>query len=198
MSETKVFGIGFQKTGTTTLGVIFQKLGYRMAGYGEFRHLARRTSLEMTEIEALALTVARDFDAFQDTPWPLLYQSLDRAFPGSKFIHVIRDADAWINSAVNDFGADPNAIHQAIYGSPCPVGHEADWLARYNRHNHEVQAYFADRPGDLLTLQLEDGISYEKVCTFLGKPLVATGTPRANTRAKKIFKKLWWRLNRPT
>lgn len=190
----KVFGIGFQKTGTTTLGTIFDKLGYRTAGYHQFRHLAGRTDLGLAELEALALELAADYDAAKDTPWPVFYEALDRAFPGAKFIHVTRDPGTWIQSAVNDFGQVPNALHQAIYGVPYPKGHEDIWLERYNRHNAEVAAYFSDRPQDCLFLRLEDGVSYEKVCGFLGVPTVGTGVPKANTRLKKRLKLLWWRL----
>lgn len=194
--ETKVFGIGFQKTGTTSLGVIFDRLGYRVAGYNEFRHLADRESLGFDEVEALALKIARDVDAAKDSPWPILYQSLDRAFPGSKFILIVRDPEAWIKSAVNDFGDDPNTLRDVIYGSRFPKGNEAAWLARYRCHNREVQDYFADRPNDLLLLRLEDGVSFEKVCDFLGKPPVGSGVPHANTRLRKNIKKLWRRLAR--
>lgn len=194
MSKPKVFGIGFQKTGTTTLGVIFDRLGYRTASYHQFRQFADRDGVTLQEIEAEALKIAVDIDAAKDTPWPLLYQSLDQAFPGSKFIHVTREPEAWIASAVKDFGTHPNAIHQAIYGVPCPAGNEEIWLARYNRHNREVQDYFADRPGDLLSLRLEDGVTFEAVCDFLGEPRVGIGTPRANTRLKKRLKMAWWRL----
>lgn len=195
MLKPKVFGVGFQKTGTTTLGVIFDKLGYKVAGYDAFRQFAGRDSLTLQEVEAHALEVARDVDAVKDSPWPILYQSLDRAFPGSKFIHVTRDPDAWIRSAVKDFGSDPNPLREVIYGSRFPLGNEAAWLARYNRHNAEVTTYFADRPDDFLSIRLEDGVSYEKVCGFLGEPIVGTGVPRANTRLKKKLKTIWWRLS---
>lgn len=190
----KVFGIGFQKTGTTTLGKMLETLGYRTAGYHPFRHLAGQKDLVLAEVEALVLDLAADYDAAQDTPWPIFYEALDKAFPGSKFIHVTRDPSAWIRSAVNDFGHHPNALHQAIYGTPYPEGNEEIWLERYNRHNAEVAAYFADRPQDCLFLRLEDGVNYEKVCTFLGLPIVETGVPKANTRFKKRLKLLWWRL----
>lgn len=193
MSKPKVFGIGFQKTGTTTLGVIFEKLGYRTASYHQFRGFANREGLTMAEIEDEALRIAAQYDAAKDTPWPLLYQNLDRAFPGSKFIHVTRDPQAWLASAVKDFGETPNAIHQTIYGVPYPAGHEDVWLSRYQRHNREVQSYFAGRPDDFLSLRLEDGVTFEAVCGFLGEPLVGTGTPRANTRLKKRLKMAWWR-----
>lgn len=193
MSKAKVFGIGFQKTGTTTLGVILDRLGYRLAGYNEFRDLAGRATLELPEVEARALEIAQGIDAAKDTPWPVLYERLDTAFPGARFIHVVRDETAWIRSAVKDFGSHPNALHQMIYGVPCPAGHEEIWLERYRRHNAEVTAYFAGRP-DFLSIRLEDGISYETVCGFLGEPLVERGVPKANTRLKKRFKMAWWRL----
>lgn len=196
MAEIKVFGIGFHKTGTSSLGVIFDRLGYRVAGYNPFRHLADRETLSFEEVEALALKIAQDVDAAKDSPWPILYKSLDRAFPGSKFIHVVRDPDAWIKSAVNDFGDDPNALREIVYGSRFPKGNEAIWLEHYNRHNREVQEYFTDRTNDLLSLRLEDGVSFERVCDFLGKPLVGTGAPKANTRLRKNLKKVWRRLVR--
>lgn len=196
MAKSKVFGIGFQKTGTTTLGVILDRLGYRVASYHDFRDLAGRRDLGMAEIETRALGIAAGVDAAKDTPWPLLYESLDRAFPGSKFIHVIRDEEAWIRSAVNDFGSKFNGLHLAIYGVPHPAGNEEIWLERYRRHNAEVAAHFADRPEDYLQLRLEDGISFEKICAFLNEPLVATGVPVANTRMKKKMKMFWWRLSR--
>lgn len=194
MAKPKVFGIGFQKTGTTTLGVIFERLGYRTAGYHQFRNLAAQEEVTMEAIEAQALRIAADHDAAKDTPWPVLYESLDRAFPGSKFIHVTREPRAWIASAVKDFAAWPDSIHQAIYGVPCPKGHEDIWLERYERHNREVAAYFADRPDDCLFLRLEDGVTFEAVCDFLGEPRVGQGAPKANTRLKKRLKMAWWRL----
>lgn len=193
--KPKVFGIGFQKTGTTTLGVIFDKLGYRVAGYDQFRHLANRETLSFEEVEELALTIAQDHDAAKDSPWSILYKSLDQAFPGAKFIHVVRDPDAWIKSAVRDFGDHPNAMREVIYGTRFPKGNEEAWLARYNRHNTEVAAYFADRPEDYLAIRLEDGgVNYEIVCNFLGEKVVGRGTPVANTRLRKQFKTVWRRM----
>ena len=190
----KVFGIGFQKTGTTSLGTIFDRLGYRVASYRDFRDFATRERVDWEEVTARALAVAAEVDAAKDTPWPLLYAELDAAFPGSKFIHVTREPEAWIRSAVKDFANHPNALHEAIYGAPYPLGYETIWLDRYRRHNEEVAAHFADRPDDYLHLRLEDGVSYEAVCDFLGVPRVGKGVPVANTRARKKLKMFWWRF----
>ena len=116
MAKRKAFGIGFQKTGTTSLGVIFDKLGYRTAGYNEFRDLAAQSDLTWNDVKSRALRIATEVDAVKDTPWPLLYKELDMTFPGSKFIHIIRDPDAWLRSASNDFKTHPNSLHRLIYG----------------------------------------------------------------------------------
>lgn len=193
---TKVFGVGFQKTGTTSLGAIFRALDYKIASYDEFRHLADRETLDWPEVEELAIRVARDVDAAKDTPWPLLYRQLDAAFPGSKFIHVIRNSEAWLKSAQHDFQDYPNALHRLIYGSNGPKGHEIAWVDRYEAHNEEVAAYFADRPDDYLMIRLEDGVTFEKVCGFLDEPLVGTGAPRANQRGGKDRRKMWRKVRR--
>lgn len=196
LNNHKVFGIGFQKTGTTTLGVMLGQLGYRVTGYYPFRDLAGDPTVDWERIGARAAGLMADHDAAKDTPWPLLYRQMDIAFPGAKFIHVTRDPEAWIASAVKDFGDHPNEIHRLIYGTPSPKGHEQIWLDRYHRHNDEVTAYFAGRPQDCLHLRLEDGMSYESICPFLGLPVIEGGPPKANTHLKKTLKTAWWRLRK--
>ena len=78
---SKVFGIGFHKTGTTTLDQVYQILGLRACPV--------RTDLAKSLVKGdfePTLKVAREFEAFQDNPWPILFRELDKAFPGSKFI----------------------------------------------------------------------------------------------------------------
>jgi hypothetical protein len=61
-----------------------------------------------------------------------------------------------------------------------PLGHEATFVARYEAHNDEVLAYFADRPGDLLVLRVTEGEGWETLCPFLGLPEPQTPFPHAN------------------
>jgi hypothetical protein len=126
------------------------------------------------------------FDAVKDTPWPVLYRDLDCAYPNSKFILVKRDSHKWLNSAIKDFGTEDNRIHEVIYGSPYPVGNEEQWLARYERHNEEVEEYFRDRPNDLLIMSLEsENFDWEPLCEFLGHEVPNMSWPKANTYAQK-------------
>lgn len=186
MKPTKVFCIGFHKTGTSSLGVALGKLGYSVVGFYPFRHLAAQDAVSREEIEALALEEAAKHDAAQDSPWPILYRQMDQAFPGSKFIHITRNRDAWINSAVKDFGKNPNAMRKLIYGAPFPRGNEEIWLERYDKHNADVRAYFEGRSNDFISLDLEKGeVTWDTICPFLGEPVPDLPWPHANKRSEK-------------
>ncbi len=195
MKKTKVFGVGFHKTGTSSLGVALEKLGYSVASFRPFREMANSDHVELSEVEALALEIAAKHDAAKDSPWPILYKTLDAAFPGSKFIHIQRNPEKWIASAVSDFGTHPNAIRNLIYGSSHPRGNEAEWIARYERHNREIKEYFAGREADFVSLDLDAGeVNWENVCSFLGEPVPNMPWPHSNQRLAKNRKKIYYRL----
>ena len=84
MKARKVFCLGFQKTGTSSLDIALTQLGYEVVVYDAFRDLAQKQGLTWAEIEERALELASKFDAAKDTPWPLLYKQLDTAYPGSR------------------------------------------------------------------------------------------------------------------
>lgn len=195
MKPAKVFCIGFHKTGTSSLGVALEKLGYSVVGYYPFRHLAQQEEVDLAEIEALALKVAAEYDAAQDSPWPILYRQMDKAFPGSRFIHIERDRDAWMQSALKDFGENPNAMRKLIYGAPYPKYNEEIWLERYDQHNSDVREYFKDRPDDFISLNLEKGeVNWDNICGFLGEPVPTTPWPHANRRGVKKQKMRLYKL----
>ena len=96
----KIFCIGFHKTGTTTLEVALQRLGYRVTG-----SFGTKDPDIASKVHELAYAKVPDYDAFEDNPWPILYRDLDARFPGSKFILTRRPSDAWIRSQVKDFAS---------------------------------------------------------------------------------------------
>jgi hypothetical protein len=173
----KVFGIGFHKTGTTSLASALSELGYRVTGPNGTRHpdIADKV-LDM------ARELSREYDAFQDNPWPLLYREMDELHPGSQFILTVRPADKWIRSITSFFGSNGTPMRQWIYGAASPIGNEEAYLARYNRHNVEVREYFRGRPGDFLELDFAAGDGWEKLCGFLGKPVPQARFPHRHKR----------------
>ena len=186
MKSHKLFCIGFQKTGTSSLGKALNILGYRVCGYNPFRTYAQLEDLTWDILLEKAEQLTQEYDAFKDTPWPIFYREFDQKYPNSKFILVIRDTPSWINSAVKDFENYPNYIHQLIYGVPYPQGNESVWIERYERHNREVIDYFKDRSDDFLLLNLDHNeVYWEKICDFLDLEVPEQQWPKINTRREK-------------
>ena len=179
MAKTKVFCIGFQKTGTTSMERALQQLDYRVAGL--FGLLTPIEELRRTYLD-IALKTAAEHDAVQDTPWPLVYRQLDEAFPGSRFILNVRDTDSWYKSIASHFNDTPGPLQQLTYGddAPAPVGHEARYKQVYEAHNADVLEYFKNRPNDLLVMDLQAGHGWPELCGFLGVPVPETPFYHAN------------------
>lgn len=198
MNKPKVFGVGFQKTGTSSLGIALEDLGYRVASYWQFRDFATDAGVTREKLWGrMKEVLATSFDAGKDTPFPVFYRELDQEFPGSKFILVIRDAEKWYQSALDDFGRHPNEVHRLIYGVPAPAGCKDVWVERYERHNRDVQDYFRGRPNDLLTLRLDAGeVGWASICPFLGVETPDKPWPHANTKAAKRRLMFWSKVRR--
>jgi hypothetical protein len=175
LKSPKVFGIGFHKTGTLSLGNALTMLGYRVCGpAGVFDpDIARK-------LPGLAIEAARQFDAFHDNPWPLLFRELDQAFPGSRFVLTLRDEDAWWRSALTYFGPETTPMRELIYGPGSPVGNEEVYRQRFRAHNRAVLEHFARRPRDLCVMDITAGDGWDKLCAFLDVPVPPAAFPHRN------------------
>ena len=170
--QPKVFCIGFQKTGTSSLGAALRMLGYRVHKGFRFNLPGKVQISDPVTRGALvqaAMPMAEDYSAFEDNPWCLLYRELDAAYPGSKFILTRRSASAWAESLVRHFQGHDDPMFRFIYGcddaSAKPRSH---FVQIYQRHNQSVLAHFRDRPGNLLVFDLESA-SWPELCGFLGR-----------------------------
>jgi hypothetical protein len=97
-SYNKVFGIGGNKTGTTTLERVLRSLGLQMPNQAE-QELRIVRQLQRGNTRPLVEFVSR-FDAFQDLPFSagVVYAQVDALFPDSKFILTVREPAAWFDS----------------------------------------------------------------------------------------------------
>jgi hypothetical protein len=182
---TRIFGIGLHKTATTSLHYALNILGYQSAHW-KSAHWAKTIWEEMLAY-GRSVMLERSY-ALSDLPIPLLYEKLDKAYPGSKFILTIRNEYAWLRSVrkhwspQNKFRSawdtDPftHKIHKALYGQK--GFDEAIFLERYRRHNAEVMHYFRDRPWDLLVMDMQSGAGWRELCGFLRKPIPMVEYPR--------------------
>lgn len=94
----KVFSIGFNKTGTTSLEAILQEYNFRMPYQGTQEKILT-TSASKLEYRKIRGFIDK-FDAFQDLPFSngMFFIACDALFPNSKFILTVRDEDEWFRS----------------------------------------------------------------------------------------------------
>lgn len=178
---SKIFGLGFQKTGTKSLGAALDILGYRVCGPVGAKDLDIAKN-----VRPLIHSLVPLYDAFQDNPWPLFYEDLDRRYPGSRFIFTVRSPDAWIDSIVAHFGDHDTPMRHYIYGVGHPKGNERVFLERYRRHNDEVRHYFRNRSEDILTMDITRGDGWGPLCDFLGLRRPGVEFPKLNVKGNGL------------
>jgi hypothetical protein len=199
-----VWGIGLTRTGTKSLNMALEQLGYQSVHWPTTRQLL------YDEITAAA-----------DESVAVVYKYLDFRRPGSKFVLTERDEESWLRSTAAHRGrffanakveyrrppADPAApggasLSASIRRSADQIDaisrqrdrtvelvltqtalyetlefDEAKFRAGYRRHHADVARYFADRPDDLLRLRICDGEGWEKLAPFLGRPIPDVAFP---------------------
>ncbi len=206
--QKKVFCVGRNKTGTTSLAAALRGLGYRVGDQRKAELLiedwAKRDFRRLT-------SYCRQADAFQDSPFShdFTFQAMDQAFPRSKFILTIRDSDEqWYASlvrfhtmrmrkrtgedrlpTVKELQQDPHIYpgyiwrrRQLVMGiSENGNPYDKDLLVKqYNEHNRRVLDYFRHRPSDLLVLNVAEPSAMEKLCRFLGCSSAGQSMPLLN------------------
>lgn len=194
LAGQKIFGVGLNKTGTTTLRYCGLALGLKCKGCD--RGLLK--AFRQNHLDPIRESVAH-FDLFEDWPWPLAYQQLDQWFPGSKFILTVRQNEhKWLESLKSHAMRSRPFLHcrKLAYGHGYPQGHEADFLAFYQRHNQAIRDYFAQRPDDFLEICWENGDGFDRLCTFLELPIPQVEVP--HLKKGSDLKPHFWReaLNR--
>ncbi len=165
----KVFAIGFNKTGTTSLHDIFTQLGY-LSYHG--------TAWRKTSRPAIYYV----YDSFCDGI-PDDVRRLDRMFPNSKFILQVRDLDGWLDSRLEHIKRLPKGkVRDADWTAQSSS--VIEWVKKRNSYHLDVLTYFKDRPDDLLLINfIRDPLAADKIAAFLGH----SGTvekPHANRNPK--------------
>lgn len=161
----KVFAIGFNKTGTSSLHKVFRTLGYSAYHGTKWRETSRPV-------------IHRLYDAFSDGI-PDDFRVLDSKFPRARFILQVRDLSPWLDSRLEHIRRLPPEMtrHPEWTASPEAI---ATWVRKWNAHHLDVMSYFADRPADLLVINfIRDPDAADRVAAFLDHD-VALAKPHAN------------------
>ncbi|MCG7199118.1 hypothetical protein MD273_05175 [Marinobacter pelagius] len=193
----KVFGIGWAKTGTTSLGTALSRLGFNHKTQ-DFDFVDAFYEKDFNRI----FDLTDKYDSFEDWPWLLLYEEFFARYPDAKFILTIREEISWIKSyqsMLADQGkASPrmNEIRQKLYGLPFPNVTEQQLIARYRKHNEDILSFFSDKPEKLLVVDWSKGDGYKELCEFLGVGLIDEPFPHANKATERKKSNLLSRITR--
>jgi hypothetical protein len=176
----KLFGIGLNKTGTSSLHEALTRIGLRSLHFGGDES-NRRVSLARRQGQPLLHHFPEEYDAYSDIG--LLtkhFELVDQQYPGSKFILTVRDIDDWIDSRRRHVTKNIERRAQGLYDGSFLEIDETAWWHEYRNHHKRVRAYFAGRPGDLLVLDICGGDGYEDLCPFLELAPLDEPFPRKN------------------
>lgn len=191
LNKSKIFGIGANKTGTTSLEAAMKDLGFIVGNQRKAENLvqdwARRDFNTITKY-------CHSAQFFQDVPFSLAYTyvALDQAFPNSKFILTVRDnSEQWYNSITKfhskKWGKDgriptqedlknatyiykgrPWETNRLVYTTPEDDPYNKKLLIDfYEQHNNAILDYFKHRSEDLLILNVGKKDAHKKLCEFL-------------------------------
>jgi hypothetical protein len=160
----KVYCIGLNKTGTTSLHIAFQKLGLKSFHGGTFDSR---------------------IDAFSDGRYYKNFEKLYYQTPNSLFILNTRDLKDWIVSRIKHCqkghytpGWENDSIH-----SPKRI---KEWVNERWQLYEKINEFFKDKQSRLLVFDVCAGDNYQKLCPFLGLSRIAEKFPRKNQSKEKV------------
>lgn len=164
---SKIFFIGFNKCGTTSLHAFLKSGGLRSV------HWRTPGKITLAEVMFSNLSLRRPvlegidgYDAYSDMMYlsdrlhlegNALFPLFDHEYPGSRFILNTRDKARWLNSRSKHGSREVGSLLKracACYGQRAPRVREI-WAEQWDRHHKDVLDYFAAEPEKLLVFNIE-------------------------------------------
>ncbi|QQS39782.1 MAG: hypothetical protein IPM63_10370 [Acidobacteriota bacterium] len=201
-SRRKVFCVGRNKTGTTSLAEVFRDLGFSVGSQKKAERFVKDYSRGNWKP---LIRHCRTAEVFQDAPfsWPYTWLILHEHFPSAQFVLTTRDPEEWYESVVRFHGkkfsrdggvptkedlmaAEYNYkgmmwdFNRAIYKTPenDPYNKE-EMIRNYETHNYSIRHFFKDRP-NFIEIDVSVDRDYLRLCDFLGREPVANRFPHLN------------------
>ena len=169
---SKIFGVGLQRSGTTSLAHALVDMGYKTCHY-----VVHDDEIKMA-------------DAIVDAPVFSDYAKLDAEYPGSKFICTVRNLDQWARSfkiKVVDKHIQNNTkpttmnlrCNHAVFGTlDRTYLTNLDFLKqKHDEHIKALSEYFSNKKDHFLILAIDEDNAMEKLASFLGRPFQLTLFP---------------------
>jgi hypothetical protein len=165
----RIFVIGQNKTGTTSVHKALRKSGSR--------HLTINTvttKLYKNQEDEKLMKIAERFDTFDDWPWnrPRIVKKAIDWFPDARFVLIERDEQKWISSFRRFM-----IVSKREEQLPENVGMtDEEYIEKHLHHfNAQMKSFFEHCPERLLVINLEDLDASEKLSVFTMRPNLKVG-----------------------
>jgi len=205
----KVLGAGFGRTGTNSL-----KIAIEILGFGPCYHMHEvRNNPEHVDIWDRAINGEQvnwhelydNYSSAVDWPTVSFLPQLLQEYPQAKVILTLRDAEEWYISArdtifeamtLGDKNPDLNGRMRTkmsrkliLENTFSALYDDKDYCINiYNRHIHNTRKLVS--PSSLLEYHITDG--WEPLCDFLDLPVPVTSFPKTNDRHSFLATKPDW------
>ncbi len=189
----EVIGAGFGRTGTASLKLALEKLGFGPC-YHMSEVLANAGHMNLwSDVADGAADWDEIFTGYASTtdfPASIYWRELAACYPDAKIILSLRDAERWFQSTQETILSPHmwNMVKDTPWGAMLAKVinkffddkiHDHDTLIRvFNDHNATVKAAFDS--GRLLVFEAKDG--WAPLCAFLGVAVPDEEFPRVNSR----------------
>ena len=201
-NKLKVFCIGLNKTGTTSLVDAWKELGYTKiySGFDKptvvkimpnkfvFKDGNIINSGFNNDYYILKLLIS-GYECMKDRPFNTnnLYRWLEKNYYNSKFILTIRDEEEWWNSVNKwlSFTTESDKIKGEmrinLYKKHFNTTEftKDSFIDYYRDYNNKVKEYFKGNP-NFLEINICNGEGWELLCPFLDKPIPNKEFPKSN------------------
>lgn len=205
----KVIVAGFSRTGTMSMQVALQRLGYKtyhmFEALGNFAkgHIDMWNNLMEGKGEMDWQRLFAGYDASTDLPSCIYWREMVEAFPDAKVVLTVRDPEAWWKSYMTlvqsqESGVDRLAflprfkaldrmvvnIERKFFDIEPGQYDQESGIEKFKQHNEDVKNTVP--PERLLVFNVEDG--WKPLCDFLGVEIPDEPFPHENIGTKQVEK----------
>lgn len=184
MLQSKIFGLGLPRTGTTSLAHALNLMKLKTKHF-PFELYKNRNS-----------EIIDEYIGFVDSPIPLIWKELDQRFPNAKFILTTRPLEQWLESmewlfshgkVKWNWSKEVHDYHKVFFGTE---RFDQTLLSqKYHEYHEDIFKSFEHRSQDLLVLNLEEKDSFTKLATFLNVSSPNIEFPHVKKRTKVFLPK---------
>ncbi|WAX76378.1 sulfotransferase family protein [Streptomyces sp. KMM 9044] len=200
----KLINAGLGRTGTTSLQVALEQLGYGPCYHmfdivGHEKRLEQWERIICDEHQPDWEAVFDGYTSAVDGPPSFYYRQITEAFPDAKVVLTVRDADGWYESTYNTLyqfvlknkenPSEEGSRQARVYRMTSVMTWDGLFDGRFSDKDHAIKVYHRRNqeimdavPADnLLVYDVKQG--WEPLCAFLGTGAPAAEFPHVNTTA---------------